>query len=183
MKSTTIQLIEDLDIQLTQTENHFADPSQKAQQSLKNIHQCLDQLKLLIESTLIRKLTDEIWFFKTAKPIVVSKKLYFSKMLELTTRQAELSKSSFKDYLNDQHSKIGAFYSDNSDFCRYIKSDLTCLDDRYFVRGNKEMHLCIDPKWRDPSPEPFFATSHDYLLAMLMANDHLQIHLKNEIYL
>jgi hypothetical protein len=179
MKGTTIQLIEDLEIQLAQTDNHFADPFQKAQQSLTLIHQCLHQLKLLIESTLIRTLADEIWFFKTAKPLVVSKKLYFSKILEMTS----CHKGGIEAYLHEQQSEIKAFYSDNNDFCRYIKSNLTCLDDRYFVRGNNEMHLCIDPKWRDPSPEPFFATSHDYLLAMLIANDRLQIHLKNEMYL
>lgn len=181
MKNTTLQLIEDLDIQLKLIDKNTDDPFTQAQTALGHINQCLLQLKMVVESTLIQSIQDEIWLFKTAKPLIVSKKLYFSKHMEISTHQSQSDKRTFEAYLRQQLSMVNNYYSENSDFCRYINENLTCLDDRYFVRGNKEMHLCIDEKWRDPFPEPFFATSHDYLLAMLIANNALKKHLQTEI--
>ncbi len=181
MKNTTLQLIEDLDIQLKQIAKNTDAPFTQAQTALGHINQCLLQLKMVVESTLIQSIQDEIWLFKTAKPLIVSKKIYFSKHMEIATHRSLPDKRAFEDYLRQQLVMVNNYYSENSDFCRYINENLTCLDDRYFVRGNKEMHLCIDEKWRDPFPEPFFATSHDYLLAMLIANKELQRDIQTEL--
>lgn len=55
----------------------------------------------------------------------------------------------------------------------------TYLDDRYFVRDNADPQLAID--WCYYIQRPEFTTTHDLLVATIIANDQLSAHLHARI--
>ncbi len=54
----------------------------------------------------------------------------------------------------------------------------TFLDDKYFVRGKEDINLYQDSLMFYVDTD--FSTSHDYMVAKILANDKLEVYLKTE---
>ena len=81
-------------------------------------------------------------------------------------------------YLRKQLEKLHQFFTSNSGFYMYVRSGETLLDDIYFVRDKLDDYSanphCVDS-------DRSFTTSHDYLVARILANEMLQDYLNREI--
>jgi hypothetical protein len=55
----------------------------------------------------------------------------------------------------------------------------TSLDDKYFVRGKEDIHLYQDSLMFYVDLD--FSTSHDYVVAQILANDRLEVYLNREL--
>lgn len=107
--------------------------------------------------------TEEIKFFKEAKPVLLSQYFYYRKIFEIRLFD------SFKDLKSRQSNyynllqRLERFVSKNKEFYEYCVTGTTYLDKHYFTR-NKLPGNSID---RDEH----FTTTYDTKLAKILANE------------
>lgn len=122
---------------------------------------------------------DEIYFFKTIKPHVYSKLIYYAKLFGIESKRPRSSNKSQIKYLNRQIDRLQSYFNDNLEFYHYYRRGLTSLDEKYFIRGKSNIRLFPDTFhfFTDKN----FATSHDSTVATIMAYDMLISYFKQEI--
>ena len=179
MKNFTQNLESELDSKL-----HFI-----ALENQKNIVQAelsmneslfiLEKLKKFIIKYKFQSEGEEIDFFKQIKPHFLSKVIYFNKVYNIEMRRPSGGEEIVRQYLAEEQNKIKNFFINNTDFYGYYRSQSTFLDSKYFIRGKLDIKLNVDSFVYESDPR--FTTSHDFKVARIMANDMLEVYLKNEI--
>ena len=84
-----------------------------------------------------------------------------------------------KEYLKKKLDVIQDFNDKILDFYRYYRSGATYLDAAYFVRGQPDTEQYLETFYYERDPQ--FSTNADFKVAKIMANDMLEVYLKNEI--
>lgn len=79
-------------------------------------------------------LQEEIAFFKTMKPQVEGRLLYYNSRLKITLGKPAGTKQQQRSYFEKELEKITAFYETNRFLVQYYRSGETFLDDKFFVR-------------------------------------------------
>ena len=107
---------------------------------LTEIRNVLSEVKEFIREYEFKSEQEEIHFFKSAKPVLLSSYIYHKKLFKL------LLFDSFRDgksrIANYQRvlKKMQSFNMTNSDFYQYCISGTTYLDEQYFTRNIKNRH-------------------------------------------
>lgn len=151
----------------------------KTEQAVKLCKQVLAQLQELVSQSNFNSNTEEIEFFKTIKPKVVSQLIYYIQYFNIHSKQPKgLNKNAVK-YLNGHILEIQEYYKLNMEFYHYYLKNETTLDELYFLRSNKKVRLNIESYhfFTDQN----FATSHDHTVATIMAYEKLIQHLHQDI--
>jgi hypothetical protein len=65
------------------------------------------------------------------------------------------------------------------EFYQYFRSSSTYLDYKYFLRGKFDIKLALDSYYFETDTS--FATSHDFKVATILANDLIQLYLENQL--
>jgi len=119
----------------------------------------------------------EIVFFKQIKQVPLSNLIYFSELRSFETRFPRGNNGVQKKFINKKINKLNRFFVYNMDFVQYIEQDKVYQDDRYFTRAYFNKLNVTQSKYyfRDPD----FSTSHDLLLAKVMANKNLIVYLES----
>ncbi len=122
---------------------------------------------------------EEIHFFKEIKPQLYSKVIYYVKLFHIESRRPRGSNPSQITYLNHQIDGLQLFFEENLEFYHYYRRNSCALDRQYFTRGNADLKLHLDNfhSFIDES----FSTSHDSIVATIIAHDMLIAYLKSEI--
>jgi hypothetical protein len=124
--------------------------------------------------------TKEIEFFKEIKQIPLSNLIYFSDIRSFEAQFPKGNKLIQKQAIIKKLNKLNRFFTVNMDFNQYIEQGRMYLDDRYFTRAYFNKFNVTTSKYYYRDPE--FSTSHDLLLAKLLANKrfikYLEIRLK-----
>ena len=142
--------------------------------------QCLQDLKALVLKHGFSDQSEEIQFFKSIKPRIFSQLIYHSKIKEVEITLPFLGYIKDKErFLANELRVVGAFFQRNADFCNYIRSDQTFMDDKYFVRGRSDVSL-FDESFMSIT-DTDFATCGDYKAACLLAFDLLGHYLNKKI--
>jgi hypothetical protein len=142
--------------------------------------QCLPDLKALVLKHGFSDQSEEIQFFKSIKPRIFSQLIYHSKIKEVEITLPFLGYIKDKErFLANELRVVGAFFQRNADFCNYIRSDQTFMDDKYFVRGRSDVSL-FDESFMSIT-DTDFATCGDYKAACLLAFDLLGHYLNKKI--
>jgi hypothetical protein len=84
-----------------------------------------------------------------------------------------------RTYLRHELEKLTFFFNSHLEFYQYYRMKSTILDDKFFVRGGEDLHLYQDSLMFYADPD--FSTSHDYMVAKIMANDRLEVFLNAEL--
>ncbi len=113
----------------------------------------------------------EIEFFKEIKQIPLSNLVYHFDLKSFEIRFPKGNLEVQKKYIQKKLNKLNKFFVDNLDFVQYIEQGKTYLDDRYFTRKYfNEFNITHSRYYfRDPD----FSSSHDLLMAKLIANGRL----------
>lgn len=121
---------------------------------------------------------EEIHFFKVIKPQVLSKLLFYNKLLAIEGRRPKiyvLQETYLKNMLLEHHK----FLEENHLICQYYWQKECYLDEHYFLRAEgKYPNLfeifigCTDPE---------FSTQHDFTFACIIAYENLIKYLENEL--
>ncbi len=175
----TNKLIKDLDLKLQIIDTDESDNIRKAQESMRCIKNALIQLKFYVIDNSFKSEKDEIHFFKTIKPEILSKLIYTYKVFNIETHHPMGSYDVQEAYLMHHLEKLTFFYNKHQEFYQYYRMNSTVHDDKYFIRGNETHYLCQDSLIF--YIEPDFSTSHDYMVAKIIANDRLELYLNKEL--
>jgi hypothetical protein len=138
---------------------------------LKHIHKWVKTFCFVKED-------DEIYFFKELKPSLVAKIIYYKYILKIES-SLPIDKKGKRKHYNKALSEASRWGKENREFYKYYRCKSTYCDTNYFIRRpyeaiihNHPMLLYFDSK---------IATSHDYLVAILMGSDMLVKYLEHKI--
>jgi hypothetical protein len=173
------KLSRELDEQLQFIQAEFDHNQKRAEESYLVLEKAYARLHSFVLKYKFKSRSEEIFYFKTLKPKISAKLIYFLKVYHIETKKPQGSNKAKKKYLQNELHKINDYFEENIDFIRYYRSNESYLDHLYFVRDK------IDFK---RSPETFSieldrkqGTSFDYKIAKIMANDLLQVYLHEEL--
>ena len=171
------QALEELNTQLKAIDLEEDDILIITQRSIDLTRSAVDKVQQQVLAQGFPDLETEINFFKEIKPQFFCKLIYYVNVhnIELD-RPPLLGHKSQRKYLRAKLDRINAFFSKEVEFYRYHRMGHTYLDDRYFVRNNADPQLAID--WCYYIQQPEFTTTHDLLVATIIANDQLAAYLQ-----
>lgn len=125
---------------------------------------------------------EEINFFRTIKPQILGKLIYYNKVYRIETTCPVSNGKMYYSYFSSQLVNLKREYTEhicNSDFYRYYRSGRTDRDPIYFKRGNINYHDGLNSIVFEISPE--FSTFYDYKTARIIANELLYSYLLTKI--
>ena len=150
--------------------------------SLSIVHRlqtALNDLRMKIQTYIFPTKEDEILFFKTQKPEILGRLLFFYKIYKIETQFPNGSDEVIRNYINRELDNLTYFFNRNLDFYQYYRSHSTLYDEYYFVRGKSDLRLCTDSAQFDKDPN--FSTGYDYKVAKIIANEMLRIYLNKRL--
>ena len=168
-----------LEEKLDQLSINSDDPIQIYEIAIDKILLCLSELKQFIVKKGFVSDADEILFFKELKPNIVSKLIYYNAVYNIESKKPNGKSKEIKKYIALELSKLKRYFDNNLDFYRYYRTNSTYLDHKYFIRGKHDFKLGIDSFYFEFDHQ--FATSHDYKVSKIIANDLIQVYLQNKL--
>lgn len=149
-----------------------------AEESLQVSLEALQKLRVFISKYKFRSEAEEIEFFKHIKPQFLSRVIYYNKIYQIETRRPSGGEKTVRGYISQEFKKIRSYFNNNIDFYSYHRRNQNYMDHLYFVRGKMDFKLNIETFVFETDPK--FSTSHDYAVARIIANDMLEVYLKDE---
>ena len=149
--------------------------------SLEIIHYIEKKLKEMfnwLKKHVFKTLQEEIYFFKELKPRMVSKLLYYKELLNVESSLPPSKKNKRKHY-EEWLSKIHQYGINNREFYQYYRSRTTVKDEDLFVRRSYKNIFRDDCCLINYDSK--LCTSHDYNVAIIIANDMLTSYLENKL--
>jgi len=122
---------------------------------------------------------EEIHFFKEIKQHALHHFIYYTelKIFEIKFPIGSMAKK--EKYINKNLVKIQKFFEYNLDFINYWDSKHDYLDEQYFLRKNLDFSRIIHSEFYNIDPE--FNTSHDLILAKVLAYKKLAKYLEKRL--
>jgi hypothetical protein len=149
--------------------------------SLEIIHYIEKKLKEMfnwLKKHVFKTLQEEIYFFKELKPRMVSKLLYCKELVNVESSLPPSKKNKRKHY-EGWLAKIHQYGLNNREFYQYYRSRTTVKDEDFFVRRSYKNIFRDDCCLINYDSK--LCTSHDYNVAIIIANDMLTSYLENKL--
>lgn len=121
---------------------------------------------------------EEIEFFKTVKPRLYHRLIYYRKVYNIEMNRP-VGIESQTAYLRDEIKAINRYNVKRSDFVQYYRSGMTHLDSVYYLRGRADTTLYLESFHYERDPK--FSTNADFKVAHIMANELLLPYLYKEL--
>lgn len=125
---------------------------------------------------------EEIVFFKTIKPQILGKLIYYNKVFRIeTSRPVNVGKMYF-NYFSDELQELKQEYKEhiyNSDFYRYYRTGRTDYDHDFFLLGKINPHIGLNSFIFETDTQ--FSTYYDYKVSHIIANELLYNYLISKI--
>lgn len=130
-------------------------------------------LKRFLTGYFFESLEEEIYFFKTVKPLFYSKYIYYINIYNFHIKKPVGSEQVLTEFITAHLADLKHFFDHNQSFYQYFRSDSSHLDTCYFTRGNFDVYAEIE----DFQGDEIFSTSHDYKISKVIANEQFQEYL------
>lgn len=150
-----------------------------AEKSLLLIDESIRTLKAIISSYHFADIAEEVYFFKKIKPQFISKFISYTTILDIESNKPNAGYKALKKYYEAEQQKLKDFHGRQSGFYSYYRRGATYLDHRYFVRNSYDLKMTLPLGLYNY--DETFTTSHDQMVARILANDQLEEYLKTEI--
>ncbi|CAM3782041.1 RteC domain-containing protein [Flavobacterium gelidilacus] len=121
---------------------------------------------------------EEIYFFKDLKPIFISKLIYYKTILNIESNVPTSKKNKIKFY-EEELNTIQEYTNKNKKFYEYYRARASYKDSAYFLRSVEKNIIKRDCSLINYDLK--LCTSHDYSMAIMIANDLLTNYLENKI--
>ncbi|WP_445711828.1 RteC domain-containing protein [Flavobacterium sp.] len=121
---------------------------------------------------------EEIYFFKDLKPIFISKLIFYKTVLSIETNLPTSKKNKIKFY-EDALNLIQENTNKNRKFYEYYRARASHKDNIYFLRESDANIIKRDCSLINYDVK--LCTTHDYNMAVMIANDTLTNYLENKI--
>lgn len=169
-----ISIVENFKAEIKGIENEKLSELSSVELCIKISRRCMQNLRLELRKHHFKSTEDEIYFFKHIKPSIYSKIKFFSKLYQFLLARPQGSIKKQRNFIDAEIEKLQRDYKKNLDFVKYYREGSTYLDRYYFLRGKDEVQLITDTSHYLTDAE--FSTSHDNLVAKIMAYDLLINH-------
>ena len=180
MNESYLHTLDELNVQIRAIDLEEDDLLIRSQRSIETTQAAIESLQGLVLEKHFPNEQAEIQFFKEIKPQFFSKLIYYVELHNVTLHlQPLITGKSQQKYLSQKLDRINAFFQKEVDFYRYYRMEHTYLDHRYFVRNNADPRLPVD--WCYYIQRPHFTTTHDLMVANIIAYDQLSTYLRAEI--
>lgn len=143
--------------------------------ALMAVNDAIQKLKRLMVEYEFESAAEEVFFFKELKPQFISQFIYYSKLLDIETSKPNAGQYILKEYYEIELNSLKRFVDDHHTFYEYYRRKATYMDERYFVRRQYDFKMRVDANMYNYDEN--FTTSHDHLVAQIMANDRLEQYL------
>lgn len=134
----------------------------------------LVEMKVAVLSEPFKDETEEIYFFKYRKPMLLGRLLYFHEVLCIEMRRP-LDDNMLDGYYMRCQEEQKLFFDRHVAFYQYYRSGVGYLDHHYFVRGQQKEGFDVDVCHFDDGSG--FSTGYDHLVARIMAMEMQYAHL------
>lgn len=176
MKNFSESLLKDLELQLKNIKtNCLGDPLENSYQSIIVLLEAMEKLKAFFLGYKCKDESEEIDFFKNIKPKLTSQIIYYNELYNVEINKPMASAKTIRKYYNTELKKREKFFKENLEFYKYYRNGSNHLDNKYFMRHQLDIKLTLDSFCLNTDND--FATSHDYKIALLIANEKLQKYL------
>lgn len=173
MKNYSDELLKDIELQLKNIEiTSLGDTLEISLQAIKILLEGLEKLKLFFLNYNCKDESEEIYFFKNIKPRLTSQLIYYNELYNLEANKPTITTKTIKKYYNSELKKREKIFKKNFEFYKYYRNGSNHLDNKYFKRYQLDIELTIDSFSLNIDKD--FATTHDYKVAFLIANERLQ---------
>ena len=175
MKELLENILSEIDVEIDEIDLYGYDIVENSLSMVHRLQAVLNDLKTKLQTYSFPAKEDEITFFKTQKPEILGRLLFFYKIYRIETQCPNVIRS----YINRELDNLTYFFNRNLDFYQYYRSHSTLYDEYYFVRGKSDLRLCTDSAQFDKDPN--FSTGYDYKVAKIIANEMLRIYLNKRL--
>jgi hypothetical protein len=151
----------------------------RAEEILMETDKSITSLKTLLQQYSFSDWSDEIYFFKNTKPQFVAIYIYYSKVLSIEASKPYADPQALRSYYESERAALLYFYNEQKEFISYYRRKSTFLDKKYFVRFKFDFKLKLSPELYNYDKE--FCTSHDHIVAQIIANDLLDQYLMDKV--
>ncbi|WP_203256883.1 RteC domain-containing protein [Hyunsoonleella ulvae] len=139
----------------------------------------LEELRRWVVSNGFLSNEEEISFYKSIKPKVLSKLIYFVENFNIESKRPKTDTKAQTKYYNNYINTLQEYFTNNQEFFYYFKRGATHLDEQYFLTKNAKVRL--NKEDYQFLTDQNFSTSHCSTLATIIAYEKLIIKLKIEI--
>ncbi len=179
MKLFSESLKSELNKQLNEVNRETQNGIHSTEQSIKVAISILEKLKTQFIKHKFQSKSEEIDFFRNIKPQFAAKLIYFNEIYNIETNKPFNSDKALRKYYKNELGKLAAFFNANLEFYKYYRTGSSHLDTKYFIRGKYDVKLTLDSFYFQADNR--FSTSHDYKVAMILANEMIKSYIENEI--
>ncbi len=172
-------LLNKLNEQLNFIDLEIDDQIKKCEQAITIILKSINELKKVTTKSNFKTEAEEIQFFKEIKPQFTSKLIYFNRVYKIEMKKPNGGNRVLKKYYNKELLKLKVFFDNELEFYQYFRSGSTYLDFKYFFRGKFDIKLVLDSYYFETDTS--FATSHDFKVATILANDLIELYIENQL--
>ena len=173
------KILTDLDVEIDEIDLYGYGIIETSLSMVRRLQSVLNDLREKIQTYVFPSKEDEILFFKTQKPEILARLLFFYKIYRIEAQCPNGSDEVVRNYINRELDNLTYFFNRNLDFYQYYRSGSTVNDEYYFVRGKADLRLCTDSAQFDKDPN--FSTGYDYKVAKIIANEMLRIYLNKRL--
>lgn len=166
-------------LEKTETSNTDGDAGQY-ERALMDIDLAIRQLKTWVSGYTFASVAEEVYFFREIKPKFTALFIYYAKVLATEAAKPNAGQYALKEYYEYELKDLKRFTDEHQDFYEYYRRKATYLDEKYFVRNQFDFKMRIDANLYNYDQD--FATSHDHLVAQILAHDRLEKHFLTAIY-
>jgi hypothetical protein len=173
------KLLAETNSQLSFIEEETRDSFRQSELSIELVLASMEKLKGFTTKYKFKNKAEEVKFFKHLKPQLFSKLIYHTKVINIEIKRPKGTDKTQQKYLLNELDNLHRFFDNNLDFYQYYRTGATYLDDKYFVRGKYDIRLSLDTFFF--TSDPIFNTTHDYKVSKILANDLLEVYLKEQL--
>ena len=178
MKGFADKLEKEIDNRLKAIEKSNLNVLKKSLEASLVLGDAFQRLREFISTYTFKNEAEEIEFFKTIKPRLYHRLIYYRKVYNIEMNRP-IGVESQKAYLIDEIKAINRYNNKHSDFVRYYRSGMTHLDSLYYLRNRNDTALYLESFHYERDPK--FSTNADFKVAKLLANELLSTYLKGEL--
>jgi len=172
-------LLDNLNKELTQISEDQENILVTAERSLMKIDEAVRTTKTLVSNHVFDSVAEEVRFFKNVKPLLISKFIYYAKILSIETSKPSASQKDIRKYYESELSKLLRYHAEHREFHSYYNRKATYLDHKYFVRNSYDLKMELSPELYNYDVN--FTTSHDHKVSQILANESLKVYLLNMV--
>lgn len=164
---------------ITALESEETDPLVVSEKAVRQLKKILQAMKQEVIAHGFADDSEEIYFFKSVKPVVLSKLMLYIKWFTIQSKIPRSTRKAQKRFLIQHIDKLQLYVTDHLEFYHYYRQGATALDEHFFLRRKADMRWY--PEGYQNFTDEEFTTSHDVMVATIIANDMLITKIKKEI--